>query len=233
MNTDFDGKLNYRDYVVHISTGLLFDVFLLAAVYPKLPPDWWEYDLQNELIWSLVAIPVLFLEGHFLLAIDRLLFVEIPSWYFGLKNKKDDNLDNDEYPKDEDSQDSAPYRHWRMEKYENCKAFFYLLFGKRVMGQMDRRRVKNEMLVKTTKENNLRKAARYDILSDFFTGVGCAAWISLLIASLQTNWCIVGCMFAIIILSWLRCRFFSSMYVKYFYKKNYHINHQTIKNQVI
>lgn len=219
MTADFDEKLNYRDYVVHIFTGLLFDVFLLAAIYPILPSGWWKYDLLNELIWSLIAIPILFLEGHFLLAIDRLLFVEIPSWYFGLKNKKDDNVDNDEYPDDEDGQAPAPYRHWRMKKYENCKAFFCLFFGKRIMGQMDRRRVKNEVLVKTTEENNLRKAARYDILSDFFKGVGCAAWIALFVALFQANWCIVGCMFGIIVLSWLRCRFYSFMCVKYSYNE--------------
>lgn len=82
MNTNFDGKLEYRDYVVHLFTGILLNVFLLAALFPALPDRWWEYDLPNEIIISLIAIPILFVEGHFLLAIDRLLFIEIPSWFF-------------------------------------------------------------------------------------------------------------------------------------------------------
>lgn len=87
MNTDFEGKLTYRDYVVHIFTGVIFNVFLLAALFPVLPDKWWEYDLNNELIWTLVAIPILFLEGHLVLAIDRLVNVEIRKLYYILRVK--------------------------------------------------------------------------------------------------------------------------------------------------
>ena len=82
MSTNIGGKLEHRNYVVHVFTGILLNVFLLAALFPALPDRWWEYDLPNEIIISLIAIPILFLEGHFLLAIDRLLFIEIPIMVF-------------------------------------------------------------------------------------------------------------------------------------------------------
>ena len=82
MSTDLEGKLTYRDYVAHIFTGVIFNVFLLASLFPVLPDKWWEYDFNNELIWSLAAIPVLYLEGHFIHAINRFLLVAIPKWVF-------------------------------------------------------------------------------------------------------------------------------------------------------
>lgn len=75
-------KLTYRDYIVHIFTGVIFNVFLLVVFWPLLPANWWQYDLQNSLIWSLAAIPILFLEGHFILAIDRFFMIELFKWRF-------------------------------------------------------------------------------------------------------------------------------------------------------
>ncbi len=40
MKDYYEGSLSYRDYVVHIFTGILFNVFLLAAIWKNLPPYW-------------------------------------------------------------------------------------------------------------------------------------------------------------------------------------------------
>ena len=37
MSANFDGTLTYRDYVVHVFTGILLNVFLLVAFFPALP----------------------------------------------------------------------------------------------------------------------------------------------------------------------------------------------------
>lgn len=87
METGFDGKIAYRDYAVHFFTGVLFNFFLLLVFYPIYGiPKIFTEDIPNELIVSIIAIPILFLEGHFLSAIDRLLFMELPSWIYDKNN---------------------------------------------------------------------------------------------------------------------------------------------------
>ncbi len=219
MKTNFDGELNYRDYVVHIFSAILFNVFLFLALKPSIPPCLWDLELHNELILTLVAIPILFLEGHFLLAIDRFLFVELFSWMFNSKNKassikKDENEDYED-PSDKYDQELAPYRSAREHLYDKykCKVLFYLLFGKRIIGQSIIREKKYGFWKAGTK--NEKKRLRYDALSDFFKGVGCGAWIALIVAFTQKNWYAVAVLFGIIVLAWLRCRFYSMLYVKY------------------
>lgn len=221
MSTNFDGNLTYRDYVVHTFTGILFNVFLLAAIWPILPPYWWEHEINNELIWALISIPILFLEGHFILAIDRLLFIEIPSWGFRLtqrKNKKNEGETAEEQT-DDDEQDPAPYRAWRKKLYDKCTVIFYLLFGKRIIGQKTIREKEIGLIVKTKKDDKKKLSKRYFILSDFFKGVGCAAWIALVFACVQHNWWCVASLGLVISLSWFRCRLYSKLYVKNRYVK--------------
>lgn len=211
MTTNFDGKLEYRDYVVHIFTGILFNVFLLAALWPTLPDGWWKYNLHNEIIISLIAIPILFFEGHLLLAIDRLLFIEIPTWFFCIKNKKS-------FPVSGQS-NKNPFRTARKNLYEKRPAFFTLLFGKRIIGQKVIQKAKHPDYVKTTDQEKNSVLHRYYILSDFFKGVGCAAWIALIVALIQQNKIVLVIMAAVIILSWFRTRFYSSRYAKQYYIK--------------
>lgn len=211
MNTNFDGKLEYRDYVVHVFTGILLNVFLLAALFPTLPDRWWEYDLHNEIIVSLIAIPILFLEGHFILVIDRLLFIEIPSWFFLIKNKKSVSVSG--------QPNKSPFRNARKNLYEKHPSLFIILFGKRIIGQKVIQKTKHPDYVKTTDEEKLSVLHRYYILSDFFKGVGCAAWIALIVALTQQNWIVIVIMAVVIVLSWFRTRFYSSRYAKQYYVK--------------
>lgn len=211
MSAKIDGTLTYRDYVVHVFTGILLNVFLLAALFPALPDRWWEYDLHNEIIVSLIAIPILFLEGHFLFVIDRLLFIEIPSWFFRIKNKNS-------VPKS-DQPNKNPFRAAREKLYENRPALFILLFGKRIIGQKVIQKAKHPDYVKTTDQEKLSVLHRYYILSDFFKGVGGAAWIALIVALTQQNWIVIVIMAIVIVLSWFRTRFYSSRYAKQYYVK--------------
>ena len=224
MNTIYDGELSSRDYVVHIFTGVLFNVFLFLALRPSLSPWIFTLDIPSELILTLVAIPVMFLEGHFLLAFDRFIFVEFPSWMFGLKNRRNADGKNTnvtiENQSEGDDQVSAPYREFRENLFKHrCKLPFYLLFGKRIIGQKIIRKSKDETLVKTNIENNKALSKRYYVLTDFFKGVGCGAWVAFIVACAKQNWQAVAVLGGVIILAWLRCRFYSRLYVKYRYAK--------------
>ena len=220
MSANFDGNLTYRDYVVHIFSGILFNVFLLAALYTPdtiLPDSLYEIiqklDFSGEIIFSIMAIPVLFLEGHFLLAIDRFLFIELPTWYFDCKRNKNSEPDNQ---KDAEN----PYCTARKQLYRKFKLLFHLLFTKRIIGQRIIKEVKeNCILVKSKKGSG--SSRRYYVLSDFFKGCGFAAWIALFVAFAKHNWWCVAALGAVIVLAWLRCRFYSRLYVKNTYiKKN-------------
>lgn len=219
MNEILDSKLEYRDYVVHIFSGILFDVFLLTAIWPTLPPLWWEHELHNAVVWSIIAIPVLFLEGHFILATDRFFFIEFPFWCFDLKKQKKKNQRTGEKPSDDDDQESAPYRKAREKMYQKCKILFYLLFGKRIIGQKIIRKEKIGPLVKTRNGDKESQARRYYVMSDFFKGVGLSAWIAIVVAFALQNWCAIVVLGLVIVLAWLRCRFYSRLYVEYRYKK--------------
>jgi hypothetical protein len=218
MSANFDGNLTYRDYVVHIFSGILLNMFLLAALYTPgtiLPNSLYEIiqklDFSGEIILSLMAIPILFLEGHFLLAIDRFLFVELPTWYLDRKRNKYSKPDNHE---------TAVYSYYTVRKqlYIKSKLLFYLLFTKRIVGQRIIKEVKgNCKLVKSQKDSGLSR--RYYVLSDFFKGCGLAAWIALFVAFANHNWWCVATLGAVIVLAWLRCRFYSRLYVKEKYKK--------------
>lgn len=231
MSANFDGYLTYRDYVVHIFTGILFNVFMVAALYTPdtvLPNSLYEMvqklDSATEIILSLMAIPVLFIEGHFLLAIDRFLFVELPSWLYGLKKQKksqvaDKNDDMIEKKTDCYGHVSAPYRTARENSYRKCKIIFYLFFEKRIIGQKIIRKSIDGALVKTKNEKKKSLSNRYYVLSDFFKGCGLAAWIALFVAVDRHNWSCVAALGTVIVLAWLRCRFYSRLYVKHGYKK--------------
>lgn len=229
MSTDFEGKLTYRDYVAHIFTGVIFNVFLLAALFPVLPDKWWEYDFNNEFIWSLAAIPILYLEGHFIHAINRFLLVAIPKWWFIFRvkcfrrkqEKGQVNANNDSIlSKYSDKHYRiAAYRlrmEWYEKIFEKCKFLFFLFLSVRISGQKIVRKDKDGDLVKIAKTE---MTIRYYVLSDFFKAVGCAALISLIVAACFCNCWAVGVMFAIIFLSRQRARYFSMLYVKYRYKK--------------
>lgn len=203
MESDIFRSLSYRDLVVYIFTGLLFNLFLWAALWPILPVNFWEYDLQNEVIWSLIAIPVLFLEGHFILAVDRLLFVEIPQ------------IISVKYKKERMANKAKAFKECRRDLKTNCSFLFYLLFGKRITGQITIQDKQSKQKIES--ENSITD--RYYILSDFFKGIGCSAWVALFVALYYCNWCVLFVLLAIIVLSWLRTRFYSSLYVRKVYKK--------------
>lgn len=112
MTTNFKGELSYRDYVVHVFTGIIFNVFLMLALFMSdSTPKVLTTEIPNQIIISIIAIPILFLEGHFILAIDRLLFIEIPSWYFRLKERKKAKRNNQiDYTMNE-NKDSSDQEH--------------------------------------------------------------------------------------------------------------------------
>ena len=153
----------------------------------------------------------MFLEGHFLLAIDRLLFIEIPSWFFRIKNKNS--------VPESDQPNKKPFRDARENLYEKYPFLFTVLFGKRIIGQKVIQKAKHPDYVKTTDQEKISILHRYYILSDFFKGVGCAAWIALIVALTQQNWIVVVIMAVVIVLSWFRTRFYSSRYAQQYYVK--------------
>lgn len=221
-NANIVGKLEYRDYVVHVFTGILLNLFLLAACRNSFPWHLLMRNLPNQIILSLIAIPVLFLEGHFLLAIDRFFFIDFPSWIYEIKDKKTTkgtNAGNATEGQDEEEQEPASYRMARENLYDKCKGIFILLFGKRIIGRKTIRERKDGPLVKTKKDDKKNLAKRYYVLSDFFKGVGLSAWIALIVACTQKDWPIVAALGIVIVLAWLRCRFCSMLYVKYHYAK--------------
>lgn len=212
MTTNFKGDLSYRDYVVHVFTGIIFNVFLMLALFmPDSTPKVLTTEIPNQIIISIIAIPIFFLEGHFILAIDRLLFIEIPSWFFRIKNKK--SVSGSGQP------NKSPFRAARKDLYEKHPTLFTVLFGKRIIGQKVIQKAKHPDYVKTTGQNKLSVLHRYYILSDFFKGVGCAAWIALIVALTQQNWIVIVIMTVVIVLSWFRTRFYSSRYAKQYYVK--------------
>ena len=200
MSTNFDGKLTYRDYVVHIFTGILFDVFLILALNPPLGEYCYALDTSNEIILSLIAIPILFLEGHFLLAIDRLFFVEIPTWIFR-KTK-------------------VSFRDAKTKLFERHRFLFILLFGKRILGQKIILEIEQSEKSPLFDPDIANNSHRYYILSDFFKGEGCAAWIALIVSFVQCNCFAIVILLVVVVLSWFRARFYSRMYVKSCLAKN-------------
>lgn len=230
MSASFDGNLTYRDYVVHIFTGILFNVFLMPALYtpdtvlpPAISETLKELDTTTEIILSLVSIPILFIEGHFLLAFDRFLFVEFPTWWCDCKENSDYEPDNQNAP-------AKPYYAARKRLYGNSRLLFHLLFTKRVVGQ---RIIKEDCtLVKNQKDSSL--SSRYYVLSDFFKGCGTSAWIALVVAVFKHNWWCVVVLGVIIIFAWLRCRFYSRLYMgsRYVKKGSEQEEEETPKNDV-
>ncbi len=228
MNTDFEGKLTYRDYVVHIFTGVIFNVFLLAALFPVLPDKWWEYDLQNEVVWSLVAIPILYLEGQFIHTINRAVMVDVFKNWFILRvkylrrkqEKKHGNTNDDAVSKySKEHYRTAAYKRrmeWHERLYKKHKFWYFLLLSARISGQKVVKKDKLGDIVKTTKTE---LTTRYYILSDFFKGVCCAAVLVLPFVIWLHNWLVLGIMLFIILLSRQRARFYSMMYVRFRYKK--------------
>lgn len=239
-------KLTYRDYVVHIFTGILFNVFLLVVFWPLLPANWWQYDLQNSLIWSLAAIPILFLEGHFILAIDRFFMIELFKWRFIClvkrhRRKKEKlgtttNKDSHEFSEinctEKEEKGMAPNKEihyriaayklrmkWYDELYKQCKWLFLLLFSARISGQKVIRKDKDGPLVKTKKEEKKALSTRYYVLSDFFKGICCASVIAGIISLCTANWWAAGAIFVVFVLSKQRERFYSMLYVKERYAK--------------
>lgn len=264
MSTNFDGTLTYRDYVVHIFTGILFNVFLVAVFWLQLPSNWWEYELHNGFIWAVVAIPVLFLEGHLVLAVSRIIHFEFFKVDFILsvkryrkkqkqeaknerqspKNNNQANLfpskfvkyhyeeiveKNDDEYNDEDANvgQEIHYRKaafklrvkWEENLWRQYRWLFFILFYARISGQKIIKKDKDGPIVKTTKENKLEVASRYYVLSDFFKGVCCASFIALIMAICAHRWWVVVTMLGIYILSWLRERCFSFLYVDKAYVK--------------
>ena len=197
MNTDFEGKLTYRDYVVHIFTGVIFNVFLLAALFPVLPDKWWEYDLQNEVVWSLVAIPILYLEGQFIHTINRAVMVDVFKNWFILRvkylrrkqEKKHGNTNDDavsKYSKEHYRIAACNMRmEWHEKLYQKHKFWYFLLLSARISGQKVVKKDKLGDIVKTTKTE---LTTRYYILSDFFKGVCCAAVLVLPFVIWFHNW---------------------------------------------
>lgn len=228
MNTDFDGILTYRDYVAHIFTGVIFNVFLLAALFPVLPYKWWEYDLHNEVVWSLVAIPILYLEGQFIHTINRAVMVDVFKNWFILRvkylrrkqEKKHGNTNDDAVSKySKEHYRTAAYKRrmeWHERLYKKHKFWYFLLLSARISGQKVVKKDKLGDIVKTTKTE---LTTRYYILSDFFKGVCCAAVLVLPFVIWLHNWLVLGIMLFIILLSRQRARFYSMMYVRFRYKK--------------
>ncbi|MBQ7489411.1 MAG: hypothetical protein IJT51_02695 [Bacteroidales bacterium] len=225
MSAKIDGTLTYRDYVVHVFTGTLFNVFLLAALYTPdttlfnpLSEMLQKLDSTTEIILSLVSIPILFIEGHFLLAIDRFLFIESPTWLFFDKKHNKDKSGNQSCA-DNDTQSELPYYAWRKQLYENRRLLFHLLFTKRIIGQRIIKEVKKDVKLVKKKGESGNLSTRYYILSDFFKGCGTSAWIALAVAVVKHNWWCVAVLGAVIVLAWLRCRFYSKLYVRTRYEK--------------
>lgn len=242
-----EDKLTYRDFVANIFTGVLFNIFLLGVLWEKLPLQWQEYKLHNEVILSLIAIPVLYLEGHFILAIDRFFFVEIPKYYFicaVLFSRKTKNQVQ--------SQEQEPV-HYRIEAYKKRidwykklykfpdedemkryniwkilinKILFFIFLSPRIYGQRVIREDKDGSLVKSIDAKKKKRSSRYYVKSDFFRGVCCAAIITGIIAACLYNWIAVGILAGVVVLSWMRARFYSLQYVKDRYEKK-----QTNKNK--
>lgn len=226
MSAGFDGNLSYRDYVVHIFTGILFNVFLVAAFYTPdtiLPHSisdiLQKLDATTGIILSLVAIPILFLEGHFLLQIDRFLFLELPTWLLECKEYRCSGTDcqNDDI---NNKTKEKPYYALRKQLYEKHRLLFHLLFTKRVAGQrIIKESKKGIKLVETKDKDKKSYSTRYYELSDFFKGCGAAAWISLVFACIKHNWWCAAILGVVIVLSWLRCRCYSKLYVANCFEK--------------
>ncbi len=228
MSTNFDGNLSYRDYIVHIFTGILFNLFMLGAFWYSLPPYWYEYEFPHELILSLLAIPVLFLEGHFILAINRLFLVVIPQeifmyrvWYRQYLRKKQVLCKNKAIEDVHYKKVANRVRiRWYKKLYQKSfisKILFFLFFSNRILGQKIVREDKEGSLIETSDTKKEAASNRYYVLSDFFKGVGTAAFIALVFAVCQHNWKVVCILLGIIILAKQRARFFSMLYVKYKY----------------
>ena len=209
MGTIIDNQLTYRDNVVHIFTGILFNVFMAVAYCNNISSNLWEIELKNEIILSFLAIPVFFLEGHLLLAIDRIFFIDIPRTYFLLKSRKmDTNTDTEEI-----------YLTARRNFYNKHSFLFKLLCGKRIIGQKVIQEKENNLDLKTKREDNAELCSRYYILSDFFKGCGISAWIALIVACVKHNWWAVIIFSVLLFLLRQRCSFYSSSYVKNKYAK--------------
>ncbi|MBO4738300.1 MAG: hypothetical protein J5606_01935 [Bacteroidales bacterium] len=226
MSTNINGNLTYRDFVVHIFTGILFNLFLIVALWSTLFPYCEEYARYDKVALSLVvAIPILFLEGHFILAIDRFFFIEIPKCYFmfrvcwfhrylrKLRQKPKQKTTYIHYRK-------VAYRLriiFRKKLWHKHKILFFIFLLPRISGQKVLREAKDGALVETS---NLKNEADYNrcyVLSDFFKGVCCATMITLVVAVCAYNWVAVGILLLIFILSRMRERFYSMLYVKYRY----------------
>ena len=231
MNTNFDSALTYRDYVVHIFTGVLFNIFLVAALWPIIPADWRHYEFHNEIIMSLMAIPVLFLEGHLISAIDRLFMVVPFKWYFillvkHLRHKQEKKYSRSTYnhkrTRDREHYRKVAYKlrlRWYDSLLHKHPIFFFLLFSPRILGQKVVRKDKDGILIKTSKKGKKEEAKRYYVLSDFFKGCITAAFIAMGIAFFTSNWFVFIAMVCIIVLSRQRTRYYSMLYVKYRYVK--------------
>ena len=228
MSANFDGNLTYRDYVVHIFSGILFNIFLLAALFE---PDWllgmMSKNLRNEIVLSLIAIPILYVEGHFILAIDGLFMKEIFKWYFILlvkrfRHKQEKDMQNKaEYHHSEEHYKIVAYKlrqRWYYTMYKKNKFWFFLLLSIRISGQKVIKRDTEGVLVKVKNEDEVLPT-RYYVLSDFFKGVCCAACIAFVVSLCVCNWLVTGVMLLVIILARQRTRHYSMLYVKNLYKK--------------
>ena len=227
MGVKMEDKLTYRDFVANIFTGVLFNIFLLGVLWEKLPLQWQEYKLHNEVILSLIAIPVLYLEGHFILAIDRFFFVEIPKFCFIFRVCYFRRYLRKERQKPKQQTTNIHYRKvayrlrriFRKKILNKHKILFFIFLSPRISGQRVIREDKDGYLVKSIDAKKKIRSNRYYVKSDFFRGVCCAAIITGIIAACLYNWIAVGILAGVVVLSWMRARYYSWLYVKDRYKK--------------
>ena len=176
MSIDF----TYRDYITLIFNGILLNLSLvfIFGLDNLRDNEILQFLINNQIIGASIALPVVFLEGHLLLALDKILFEIIPE-QIRLKLFLKGGL-------------------FRM--------LFYSIFWCRIYGQklyyhrtiLDKNddllksnkgssivdKIQNKMKKKTDKR--IKTSSRYYCFSDFFKGV-CLTTFSCAILSLTTH----------------------------------------------
>ena len=189
-----DSKLTYRDTLTLVFVSIITDVFILFSLRSIVNWEWlMSCDTKNTCIIGIISIPLLYLEGHLIYALDNLFFIELLSQKFRFK----------------------------LYNCKCTRWLFYIIYSSRIFGQKciiasnGNKEVTKEIIDNLFTKIIDNISDRYYVIADFCKGAMFACMCAGIISCIYEDWMAV-CGFAMCyFLLYFRAKRYSILYVKY------------------
>ena len=207
---DINVELTYRDFIQVIFNGILANIALLFGLYicgidHIIDNEVFKLLMDYQLIGTIILLPVFFVEGHSIIALDKIIFNLILCKRIRLILFFSDC------------------------KFKRC--LFDILYGCRIYGQKCYlfenylrsrqgdvfRNDIQQIIEEKKKSESSEKINRYNTFADFFKGFCLIMFTLLIITFIQSEWMWFSVFMFIWLCSLRRQWFYSNLYVK----KNY------------